>query len=335
MWATRLPCYVYRPDFVPRGQREAQTVMTAAVRRPRIAVLGSANIDWVCRVPRLPRPGETVRADSVSRYRGGKGANQAVAAARLGADVSFFGIVGSDSFGESLLEGFEENGVDVSAVERHPDSPTGTATIWVDERGENAIVVAAGANGHVDRAYVARRAERLSEFDVLLLQFEIPPDTVAYALRTIPPLRPVVVLDPAPAAALTDLAIERVACITPNREELRTLSGEPNGRRGADVLHGLGADVIVCTLGEKGADVFCRGAASVRVPSFPVTAVDSTAAGDAFAAALAVGLAASVAPDLERVVRRACAAGALATAAAGAWPSLPSATQVDELLGRF
>ena len=307
--------------------------MTSAVRRPRIAVLGSANIDWVCRVPRLPRPGETVRANSVSRYRGGKGANQAVAAARLGADVSFFGIVGSDSFGETLLEGFEENDVDASAVERHPDCPTGTATIWVDGRGENAIVVAAGANGHVDRAYVDRHVERISGFDALLLQFEIPPDTVAYALRAIPPLRPLVVLDPAPAAALTGFAIDRIACITPNEEELRTLSGEPDGRRAAAVLQDLGTDLIVCTLGEKGADVHRRGAASVRVPSFPVTAVDSTAAGDAFAAALTVGLVASEAPDLKRVARRACAAGALAAATPGAWPSLPSAGQVDELLG--
>ena len=307
--------------------------MIASTRKPRIAVLGSANIDWVCRVPRLPCPGETVQALSVSRYRGGKGANQAVAAARLGAEVSFFGRIGSDSFGETLLEGFEENGVEASAVERHPDSPTGTATIWVDEHGENAIVVAAGANGRVDRTYVDRHLARLAEFDALLLQFEIPTDTVAHVLRSLPPRRPLVVLDPAPAAALSGLGADRIGCITPNEEELRTLSGARDIERGAKTLHDLGAELIVCTLGARGAAILSGGEPAVRVPSFPVAAVDSTAAGDAFAAALAVGLATSEVSGLERLVRRACAAGALATATSGAWPSLPSAKQVDELLG--
>ncbi len=308
--------------------------MTGPKRKPRIAVLGSANIDLVCRVPRLPHPGETLRAESVSRYRGGKGANQAVAAARFGADVRFFGMVGPDSFGELLLAGFEENDVDATAVEQHSSCSTGTATIWVGERGENAIVVAAGANGHVDRTYVDRHLESLVEADVLLLQFEIPLDTVSHVLRSLPPEHPLVVLDPAPAAALEGLGIDRTTCITPNEEELRTLSGMEDTETGAKVLHDLGANVIVCTLGEDGADLLRRGEGPVRLPSFPVEAVDSTAAGDAFAAALAVGLAGCESADLAEVVRRACAAGALAAATAGAWPSLPTAGQVDDLLRR-
>jgi ribokinase len=306
--------------------------VTSATRKPRIAVLGSANIDWVCRVPRLPRSGETLQASSLSRYRGGKGANQAVAAARLGADVSFFGSVGADPFGEVLLEGFAENGVDASAVERPSDSSTGTATIWVAERGENAIVIAAGANGLLDRAYVDRHLDRLSDVDVLLLQFEIPIDTVRYVLRALPPRRPSVVLDPAPAAPLDDLDVGRIACITPNEEELRILSGKDDLERGAEVIHSLGVNLVICTRGAKGASILQREKPSVHIPSFAVHVIDTTAAGDAFTAALAVGLAAPTPPDLEEVIRRACAAGALAAAAAGAWPSLPSGRQVDELL---
>ncbi len=299
---------------------------------PRIAVLGSANIDLVCRVPRLPKPGETVRASSVSRYLGGKGANQAVAAARLGAEVRFFGRVGEDSFGEMLLAGFQENGVDASAVTRCASRPSGTATIWVADGGENSIVIAEGANGQVDPAYVDRNIDALADADVLLLQLEIPLETVAHMLRRLPQGKPKVVLDPAPASPMDSLRMSRIDCLTPNEEELIALSGESDCASGTQVLLGMGAGMVACTLGEKGAVLSREGRPSLEVPAFPVVSKDSTAAGDAFAAGLAVYLAQSGEIDLLEAVRFACAAGALAATQPGAWPSLPSREDVLRLL---
>ena len=302
------------------------------MNRPRIAVLGSANIDLVCRVPHLPKPGETVRANSVSRYRGGKGANQAVAAARLGAAVRFYGMVGQDSFGDMLLSGFEENGVDASAVARTTSSASGTATIWVAEGGDNSIVIAEGANGCIDPDYVDRNLEALVQADVLLLQFEIPLETVVHVLRSLPPGKPRVVLDPAPAAQLDGIALTRVNCLTPNEEELLALSGERSLELGIHALQELGAELIVCTLGMNGACAARAGEPTLISPAFPVSAIDSTAAGDAFAAALAIGLASSRSLNLTEVLRYACAAGALTVTEEGAWPSLPAERQVRALL---
>lgn len=302
------------------------------MKTPRIAVLGSANIDLVCRVPNLPKPGETVRASSVSRYRGGKGANQAVAAARLGAAVEFYGMVGIDAFGDTLLSGFSENGVDASAVERAGTCSSGTATIWVADDGENSIVIASGANGCIDNDYVDRYLESLAQVDVLLLQFEIPPETVAHVLRRLPEDRPRIVLDPAPASDLNGIPIARATCLTPNEEELLALSGERSLEGGARVLHDLGAELVICTLGSQGAYVSQLGKDPVTIPSPTVVPTDSTAAGDAFAAALAVGLAQPDVGEIDDVVRFACAAGALAVTKEGAWPSLPVEADVRALL---
>ena len=300
---------------------------------PRIAVLGSANIDLVCRVPHLPKPGETVRATSVSRYRGGKGANQAVAAARLGADVRFYGMVGQDSFGDMLVSGFEENGVDISAIERSASSASGTATIWVAESGENSIVIAEGANGCVDTEYVDRNLESLIQADVLLLQFEIPLQTVSHLLASLPPEKPLVVLDPAPVSALDGISLARIDCLTPNEEELFALSGTHDVEAGVRQLQEIGIKHVICTLGEKGACSTRKGQPSITTPAFSVSAVDSTAAGDAFAAALAINLSRGEgAMDMEAIVRYACAAGALATTREGAWPSLPTGAEVRSLL---
>ena len=302
------------------------------MNKPRIAVLGSANIDLVCRVPHLPKPGETVRASSVARYRGGKGANQAVAAARLGADVRFYGMVGQDSLGDVLLSGFEENGVDARAVERSATRASGTATIWVSEDGENSIVIAEGANGQVDEAYVDKNLDALAEADVLLLQFEVPVRTVAHLVRSLPCSKPVVVLDPAPASALDGFPIGRVDYLTPNQEELAALSGEADAGTGVQRLLELGAGTVVCTLGEQGATIARLETEITGVPAFSVTAVDTTASGDAFAAAFAVALAEGKGLDLREAVRFACAAGALTATRAGAWPSLPTGKEVRAFL---
>jgi len=299
---------------------------------PRIAVLGSANIDLVCRVPRLPKPGETVRARGVARYCGGKGANQAVAAARQGAEVRFYGSVGSDAFGKALLSGLEENGVDAAAVERLADCPSGTATIWVDDAGENSIVIAEGANGRIDPAYVDKHIDAIADADILLLQFEIPLETVSHTLRALPAHRPRVVLDPAPATALDGLPISRIACLTPNEAELRTLSNLTDIEEACQRLLRLGTETVVCTMGERGARLARRGTASMMIAPPAIQAVDSTAAGDAFSAALAVALARHGETHLAEAIRFACAAGALAATREGAWPSLPTAQETEDLL---
>ena len=292
-----------------------------------IAVLGSVNMDLVTEVARIPRPGETVRGESLRYYPGGKGANQAVAAARLGATVAFFGKVGRDPFGDRLVDGLRADGIDVSAVARVDQPPTGTASIWVEPGGENAIACVPGANGAVDAAYAARVFDRIAAADVLLLQLEIPFATIAFILERLPKERPIVVLDPAPAQDLSGLRLGRIDILTPNRSELRVLTGiddiEPAARR----LLALGVRGVACKAGEEGA--YWIGEAMTHVPAIGVDAVDSTAAGDAFNGALACAIPERSILD---AIRFANAAGALATTKRGAQPSLPQRSDVDRLL---
>ncbi|MCX6094086.1 MAG: ribokinase [Candidatus Bipolaricaulota bacterium] len=292
-----------------------------------IAVLGSANMDLVTEVARIPRPGETVAGESLRYYPGGKGANQAIAAARLGSAVAFFGKVGRDPFGDRLIQGLRADGVDVSAVARVEEFPTGTASIWVERTGENAIACVPGANGAVDAAYAARIFDRIAVADVLLLQFEIPLATIAFVLERLPKERPIVILDPAPAQSLSGLPLDRIDILTPNRTELSILTGidglEPAARR----LLSLGVRGVVCKAGDQGA--YWIGETTTHVPTMAVEVVDSTAAGDAFNGAL--GCAVTERSILE-AIRFANAAGALATTKHGAQPSLPRRSEVDRLL---
>jgi len=291
-----------------------------------IVVLGSANIDVVTEVSRIPRPGETVAGKSMRHYLGGKGANQAVAAARLGASVSFFGKVGRDPFGERLLEGLRADGVDVTAVESMDEEATGTASIWVEESGENAIACVPGANGAVDADYVDRIFRRVAAADVLLLQLEIPLDTVVYLLGRLPRGRPLVILDPSPAQDLSRLPLHRVDVVTPNRTELLTLTQMDDMESAAGALLRAGVGAIVCKAGGDGA--FWFGETMSHIPAVPVGVVDTTAAGDAFNGALACAITERSMLD---AIRWANAAGALATTKAGAQPSLPCRPDVDRL----
>ena len=292
-----------------------------------IVVLGSANMDVVTEVARMPHPGETVPGKALRYYPGGKGANQAVAAARLGGPVSFCGEVGRDAFGERLLDAMRADGVDVSGVEIAADAATGTASIWVEDGGENASACVPGANGAVDRAYVDRILARIAAADVLLLQLEIPLDTVAYLLRRLPGGRPLVILDPAPARELSGLPLDRIDVLTPNETELRAITGIADPALAARSLLERGVRAVVCKAGERGAIWF--GVSATRVPAFRVRVVDTTAAGDAFNGALAVAL---TDRPLHDAVRFANAAGALATTKRGAQPSLPRRAEVEELL---
>ena len=293
-----------------------------------IAVLGSANMDVVTEVPRIPLPGETVLGKSVRRYPGGKGANQAVAAARLGEPVAFFGKVGADAFGDELLASLEADGIDVSAVERVPGLHTGLATILVDEAGENAIACTPGANAAVDSGYVDRVFDRLCAADVILLQFEVPVASIAHLLTQLPSDRPLVIVDPAPAQDVSILPLGRIDILTPNQRELFALTHENDVPLAARALLARGVRTVICKAGEAGA--YWIAEETIHVPAPAVEAIDTTAAGDAFNGALACAI---THRPIDEAIRWAVAAGALSTTKPGAQPSLPGRQSIEKLNG--
>jgi ribokinase len=268
--------------------------------RPRITVVGSANVDLVARCSHLPQPGETIGDAEFQRIPGGKGANQAVAAARLGAEVRFVGRVGSDRL---PLEALEREGVDVSGV-RVGGGETGVALILVDDSGENVIVVAPGANGLVDAADV-----EVGETDAVLCQLEIPIAAVSAAADQ----APFFCLNAAPARAVPPELLRRAELVVVNRYELDALGETPR--------------LTALTLGSEGAVLLESGREVSRSRSPQVRAVDGTAAGDAFCACLLVSWLEG--RDPEEALRRACTAGALTASRLGAQPSLPTAAEVD------
>jgi ribokinase len=307
---------------------------TPAGAAPRVLVVGSANVDFAVRVERLPAPGETVTGGTLLVDHGGKGANQAVAARRLGAQVRFIGCVGDDASGEGVRQALAGEGIDVRGVVTVPGVATGTALIVVDAAGRNQIAVAPGANWHltVDRA--APWIEDFAWAQVVLCQLEIPPETVAWALAEAGRRGARTVLNPAPMRPLPPAVLAAADCITPNAGEAERLTGLPlSGPAGAatvgPALLALGPRLAIVTLGEDGALV-CEGAGPRIVPAFSVEAVDTTAAGDAFNGALAVGL--GEGRELLEAVRFASAAAAIACTRPGAQASLPSRAEVDRLL---
>lgn len=294
-----------------------------------ITVLGSANIDLVFQVDRLPRFGETIAGRDYGRFPGGKGANQAAACGRLRADVFFLGKVGDDPFGEDLLRSLRNSGVNVDYVQREEGIYTGTTAIFVSPSGENAILYLAGANNYVDKAYVDKVLDAIVSSSVLLVQFEIPITTIAYLLRKLPPKKPLVILDPAPAYSLSQLPAERIDIITPNITELESLTGTNNVENGGKQLLNTGIKHVICKVGEDGAWLITRDKAQ-HFPAFRVPVVDTTAAGDAFNGALAVALAEGL--SLEEGIIWGNAAGALACTRRGAQPSLPLREEVEQFL---
>ena len=301
-----------------------------------IVVLGSINADLVVRAPRLPLAGETLRGTSFAVVPGGKGANQAVAAARHGATVSIVGAVGADDFGPRLVDALEQNRVDTSGVTVDPDAATGVASIVVSESGDNAIVTVGGANHRVGRTELRALDERLPDATVFLVQLEIPIAVVQDAVRRAHARGTVVVLDPAPVAALGDDLLADVDWITPNVIEAEVLTGiapldESDARRAAEMLRRRGVDHVVITLGAEGC-VYSGAEGSFRVEPPSVDVVDTVAAGDAFNGTLAASL--DRGDDVGTALERACAAGALATTRSGALPSMPTGAEVDALLAR-
>jgi ribokinase len=276
---------------------------------PRVTVVGSINLDLVAFCERLPRAGETLTDAELARVPGGKGANQAVAAARLGAEVSFIGCTGSDDFGALARSGLEEAGVDLSGLQV-VDEPTGVALILVDAGGENQIVVAPGANRRL-----APGSFVIGEADAVLCQLEIPVESVAAAAEQ---AEGMFCLNAAPALPVPLDVLARADIIVANSFELDTL--------GSSSLGGL----FALTLGAEGALLLEGGEELARARPPTVKAVDGTAAGDAFCACLVVSLLEE--RGYEESLRRACTAGAIAASRPGAQPSLPTAAQVDALV---
>ena len=296
---------------------------------PRILVLGSLNIDLVQRVPRMPQPGETLRALDFQTFIGGKGANQACAASKLGALTQMAGCVGGDVFGTQLITELKKLGVDTSRV-RSGQLPTGTATILVLPNGENVIVISAGSNGEVSTAMALDTVSDLRQGDILLCQLEIPIDSVEAALQKARRQQATTILDPAPACALSPTLLQAVTILTPNQSEAGLLLSKPpietiaEGREAAVALRRLGPDIVILKMGEQGC-VVADDVANTLVPGFKVTAIDTTAAGDAFNGALATAL--TRGETLLHAARFACAAGALSVTRPGAVSSLPMAAR--------
>lgn len=292
--------------------------------RTRVAVVGSINQDLVVETAALPAPGETVIGSELVRFAGGKGANQAVAAARMGAAVAFVGRVGGDHSAAWLLDGLRRDGIDVARVSRD-DGASGTALITVAADGGNTIVVAPGANWRLSIDDVEAARSAIESSDALLLQLEVPLDATRRAAEIARASGSTVFLNPSPAAPLADALLALVDLLVLNQTELAILAGATAA--GSALLTG-GVSTVVVTLGAAGAECFTR-AGTRTVPPFLTRAVDPTAAGDAFLGALA---ATAKELGLEHALDFASAAGALATTRLGAQSSLPTRAEVETLL---
>jgi ribokinase len=301
----------------------------------RVVIVGSVNVDLVVVAPRLPSPGETVIGGDVARHHGGKGGNQAVAAARLGAAVTFVGAVGDDDLGRAARAALVAEGVDVTHLATVP-RPTGVALIVVDATGQNLIAVAPGANAAVTPASVsgALEALRLRPGDVVLTCGELPLDSVRLALEAARAGGATGVLNPAPADGIDRATADLAMVLTPNESELAALAGTGNPEAAArSLLVGSWPDrAVVVTLGAAGALVVATDRPAVAIPATSVEPVDTTGAGDAFNGALAAGLAAG--RPLDEAARLAVAAAGLSTTRPGARGGLPTAPELQAHLHR-
>jgi ribokinase len=300
---------------------------------PRILVVGSVNMDIVARVGHVPAAGENVRGSDLRTIPGGKGANQAVACARLGAETSFLGRVGDDAFGERLRQGLAEAGVRTDAVKTIAECASGIALILVDTGGQSTIVVTAGANGRLAPDDIDAARPLFESADAVVLQLEIPPETVARTLRLAREAGKPTILDAGPPRRPIDPAVFACTVLTPNEAEAAALldlaPGTMSPEEMAKELLARGPEAVVIKAGGRGA-VIAQGGRLVRVPAFKIDPVDATAAGDAFTAALAVEWVKGT--DLAEAVRVANAAGALACLKLGAQPSMPTRDEVAGFL---
>lgn len=304
------------------------------MRGPSVVVVGSSNTDMILKVKRLPRPGETVVGDEFLTAAGGKGANQAVAAARAGARVSLIARVGRDIHGDQATASYKRDGINVSHVSRDSTQPSGTALIFVARDGSNCIAVAGGANSALTPSHVKRASSAINRAKVMLLQLETPLETVQAAAHLAAAKQVRIILNPAPACFLPDLLLRQISILTPNASEAELLTGIKlssiaAAERCARKLMRRGTPVVVLTLGAKGALIASKAGFEL-IPGFKVNAVDTTAAGDTFNGALAVALGED--QSLSDAVRMANAAAALSVMRLGAQPSAPTRRSIDEFL---
>jgi ribokinase len=301
---------------------------------PNIVIVGSINMDLVVRCAHLPAPGETIIADSSAEIPGGKGANQAVAAARAGGNVKMIGRVGDDAFAGRLIDNLKHENIDTTGVRISNECPSGIAVVAVERSGENAIMVVPGANGHVWPIDVESCAEMIASADVLLLQLEIPLETVREAISMARKEGVRVILDPAPLPADFPLELLDVDVVCPNQSEAAAIVGNPvetieQAHAAIERLHDLGAKNAIITMAAQGA-VVSDSRSIQHLPPFKVAPVDTTAAGDAFAGAFAVRLGEGA--SLIEATRFACGAGAIAATREGAQPGMATRNEIQDLV---
>ena len=300
----------------------------------KIVVVGSSNTDMVIKSQHIPAPGETILGGSFLMNPGGKGANQAVAAAKLGGEVVFVARVGDDLFGREAVRGFEDVGINCTYVATDPEQPSGIALIMVDENGENCISVASGANNALSPKDVDKASAFFSEASSVLMQLETPLETIEYAAKLGRSLGKNVILNPAPARELPKSLLAELDVITPNESEAEILTGikvicEESASKAAEMLQKMGVKSVIITMGSQGAFVLddsFRG----TIPARQVDAVDTTAAGDTFNGALAVGLARGM--PIAEAVRFANSAASISVTRMGAQSSTPLLSEVEELV---
>lgn len=296
-----------------------------------IVVVGSLNMDLVIHAPRHPEPGETILGSDFKTFPGGKGANQAVAGARLGGKVSMIGQVGKDTFGESLLEEIVSVGIDAKYILSNPKVATGVALITIDEMGQNTIVVSSGANARLTPIDIANAEEIFEEAAVLLLQLETPLPAVTKAIELARKHGAKVVLNPAPAQALPAKLLTQVDFLIPNQPELELLAGVEGTDTALSCMRGLGVSKLIVTLGEQGVLVVEKNK-EIQLRGYEVEVVDTTAAGDAFVGAFAVAL-----TEGKTTLEAAAfgnAAGAFSVTRHGAQTSLPTRVELDQFIER-
>ncbi len=302
----------------------------------KLVVLGSVNADHVLQVPSFPRPGETLHGRNYQVIAGGKGANQAVAAARLNADIGFIACVGDDSFGINIRENFRMDGINITAVKMEPNCPTGIAMIQVSDSGENSICLSAEANAKLTAAAIEPDLERIRQADYLLMQLETPLCGIEKAAQVAKDANTVVILNPAPARVLSDELLACVDMITPNETEAEVLTGitvtdAQSAQQAANILHDKGIKTVMITLGAKGVWLSQDGRGDI-IAGFNVEVTDTTAAGDTFNGAFVTGLLEDL--SLESAIKFAHAAAAISVTRFGAQTSIPTRKEVDDFLAQ-
>lgn len=304
------------------------------MKNSKIVVVGSSNTDMIIQTDKIPVPGETVIGGKFSIAAGGKGANQAVAAARAGGQVTFIARIGNDMFGQQAVEGFKNDDINVENVITDTEEPSGVALIFVDKTGENSIAVASGANSKLCAEDVEQADDIIKSADVLLMQLETPVDTIRTAAKIAKSKNVKVILNPAPAQKLDDEILSLLDVLTPNETEAELLTGVKvsdidSAKKAGFKLLEKGLEIIVITLGKKGALLITKNETEL-VPGYKVSAIDATAAGDTFNGILAVGI--SEGKDLKEAINLANAGAALSVTKLGAQPSAPKRKAIENLL---